>query len=530
MGVLQKTLERGKNSEGKIMKQLPIGISSFEKIRGGDYYYVDKSIFIEKLVRNGTYYFLSRPRRFGKSLLVDTLKQAFLGRKELFEGLYLEKNWDWGKKYPVIHIDFGGGVIKDKEELKQVLIKQLEEHYILYGLKILENKNTYNFLFRDLIISLYKKYNQSVVVLVDEYDKPILDRIEDREKAIEIREVLKDFYSVLKPLDAYLKFVFLTGVSRFSKVSIFSGLNQIQDITLSPKFSTICGYTQEEFEEVFKDRLLDVDIEEIKKWYNGYNWLGDKVYNPFDILLFLDEKLYRPYWFETGTPTFLVKLFHKERYYLPELENLEVGEELLSNIDIDFIHPENLLFQTGYLAIKERYQLGIKNYYLLSYPNIEVRISLNDAFLNYITNTLEKDRVEIGIIRVLESNNLDRLKELLYSFFSSIQMDWYRRNEIDKYEGFYASVVYALLNGSGLEVITEDATNRGRIDLTVIYKDRVYIIEFKVIEKEEGLSLKQIKERRYYEKYQGKYREIYLIGIEFSKEKRNIVHYEWEKL
>ncbi|GIX42985.1 MAG: ATPase AAA [Leptospiraceae bacterium] len=512
------------------MKQLPIGISSFEKIRGGNYYYVDKSIFIEKLVRNGTYYFLSRPRRFGKSLLVDTLKQAFLGRKELFEGLYLEKNWDWGKKYPVIHIDFGGGVIHNAEDLKERIVTLLERNQ--ESLKIsCEHKKDFRRCIEELIFQAYEKYKAPVVVLVDEYDKPILDRIEDREKAIEIREVLKDFYSVLKPLDAYLKFVFLTGVSRFSKVSIFSGLNQINDITIDEKFSTICGYTQEEFEEVFKDRLLDVDIEEIKKWYNGYNWLGDKVYNPFDILLFLDKKLYRPYWFETGTPTFLVKLILQNKYYIPKLESLKAGEEILSNLDIDYINVENILFQTGYLTIKEVKRLTEKTFYELTYPNLEVKISLNNLYLNNIFNILsEKDELQIGIIESLENNDIDSIRNILYSFFSSIPLDWYRRNEIDSYEGFYASVVYALLNGSGLEVITEDATNRGRIDLTLIYKDRVYIIEFKVIEKEEGLSLKQIKERKYYEKYQGKYREIYLIGIEFSKEKRNIVHYEWEKL
>ncbi|MFN3977825.1 MAG: AAA family ATPase, partial [Sulfurihydrogenibium azorense] len=240
------------------MKKLPIGIQSFKSIREDNYYYVDKTPFVKKLVDNGKYFFLSRPRRFGKSLFVDTLKQAFLGNKQLFEGLYLEKNWDWSKKYPVIHIDFGGRNVKDITVLKKWIIEQLKEHLNFYSIEI-EEKEDYGFLFRSIILKLYQEYKNPVVVLVDEYDKPILDNIENTEKAIEIREILKDFYSVLKASDQYLKFVFLTGVSRFSKVSIFSGLNQLNDITLDSEFATICGYTQSELETVFKDRLEGVN-------------------------------------------------------------------------------------------------------------------------------------------------------------------------------------------------------------------------------------------------------------------------------
>ncbi|GIX42955.1 MAG: hypothetical protein KatS3mg129_2688 [Leptospiraceae bacterium] len=261
--------------------KLPIGIQSFEVIRTGNYYYVDKTKFVWKLVNDGKYYFLSRPRRFGKSLFIDTLKQAFLGRKELFRGLYLEDRWDWEKKYPVIHIDFGGGLVKDSNDLeewiKEILISNYKEYQIEQDIEIDINKKEKDIrlLFKNLIIKLYKNSNSEVVVLIDEYDKPILDRIEDKEEAIKIREVLKNFYSVLKPLDRYLKFVILTGVSKFSKVSLFSGLNQLRDITLSEEYATICGYTQEELEEVFKEELRGEDREEIRRWYNGYSWLGD---------------------------------------------------------------------------------------------------------------------------------------------------------------------------------------------------------------------------------------------------------------
>jgi len=509
------------------MKLLPIGIQTFEKIRSSNYYYVDKTMFVKKL-ENGGYYFLSRPRRFGKSLFLDTLKEAFSGNKELFKGLYLYDNWNWEKKYPVIKLDLSQAYPDTEENLKEsinyFLRKKANEHRITLEEEIIGLK------FQELIQKLYEKYNQKVVVLIDEYDKPILDVIEDIEKARRNRDILKKFFEILKPSDPYLKLVFLTGVSRFSKVSIFSGLNQLQDITLNEEFSTICGYTQSELESVFEDRLKDFDKEKIKEWYNGYSWLGESVYNPFDILLLFSEKRFRAFWFETGTPTFLIKMFMKNKYYLPELENLEVGDEILSNLDVDNIRIENLLFQAGYLTIKEF--LEEDGVYILSYPNLEVRKSLNNAFLFYLDFDASKiTKTELNIKQILKEKNIDKLKDAIYTFFASIPHDWYRKNDIASYEGFYASTVYALVNGAGLNVIAEDNTNKGQIDLSVFNQDSVYIIEFKVVEdKKEDLALKQIKEKRYYEKYKGKYNDIYLIGIEFSKKDKNIVGFEWEKV
>jgi Protein of unknown function (DUF1703)./Predicted AAA-ATPase. len=369
-----------------------------------------------------------------------------------------------------------------------------------------------------------------VVVLVDEYDKPILDAIENIEYAKENREILKDFYSVLKDADPYIKLAFLTGVSRFSKVSIFSGLNQLNDITLDPNFATICGYTQTDLETVFADRIKDFDKEEVKKWYNGYSWLGEKVYNPFDILMLFDKKIFRPYWFETGTPTFLIKLFKQNKYYLPELENLEVGEELLSNLDIDSLYVENLLFQTGYLTIKDVIEESTERIFILSYPNFEVKKSFNSYFLFYFLQDKSiKSKTDIAIKSALRDNQIEKLKDILHRFFASIPYDWYRKNDLESYEGFYASIVYALFSGAGFETVAEDTTNKGRIDLTVIYNNKVYIIEFKVVEDQlEKTALKQIEEKKYYEKYLGKYEEVYLIGIEFSKKDRNIVDFQWK--
>jgi len=316
------------------MKKLPIGIQTLSKIINEGYYYVDKTAFVKKL-ENGGYYFFSRPRRFGKSLFLDTLKEAFSGNKKLFKGLYLCDKWDWNKKYPVVVIDLSIVSTDNQENLIKSLNSKLNSIAQRYSITLTEE--LIQLRFEELIQRLYQKYKQKVVVLVDEYDKPILDVIEDTQKAKNNREILKKFFEILKPADPYLHLVFLTGVSRFSKVSIFSGLNQLNDITIDERFSTICGYTHEELEEVFSDRLQDVDKEEVKRWYNGYSWLGDTVYNPFDILLFLDKKSFRSYWFETGTPTFLIRLFQKNRYYIPQLEELTVGEELLSNIDIDSV-------------------------------------------------------------------------------------------------------------------------------------------------------------------------------------------------
>jgi Protein of unknown function (DUF1703)./Predicted AAA-ATPase. len=508
------------------MKYLPIGIQTFRDIIEGGFYYVDKTHFIPKLTSK--YYFLSRPRRFGKSLFLDTLKEAFSGNKELFKGLYLYDNWDWEKRYPIIKFDLSQAYPDTEENLKESINSFLEDIAKKYQIKL--SKRLIPLKFQELIQKLYEKYNQKVVVLIDEYDKPILDVIEDIEKARRNRDILKKFFEILKPSDPYLKLVFLIGVSRFSKVSIFSGLNQLNDITIDPSFATVCGYTQSELESVFEDRLKDFDKEKIKVWYNGYSWLGESVYNPFDILLLFDKKMFKPYWFETGTPTFLIKMFMKNRYYIPELESLEVGDEILSNLDVDNIRVENLLFQAGYLTIKE----FMEEYgtYILSYPNLEVRKSFNSSFLIYVfKEPVSVSKTETNIKRAMLTKDIDKLKDAIYTFFASIPHDWYRNNDISSYEGFYASIVYALFNGAGLNVIAEDNTNKGQIDLSVSNQDSVYIVEFKVVEdKEEGLALKQIKEKRYYEKYKGKYQEVYLIGIEFSKEKKNIVSFEWERV
>ena len=519
-------------------KKLPIGVQSFEKIRKEGYYYVDKTRFVKKLVDTGNYFFLSRPRRFGKSLFLDTLRCAFEGRRELFEGLYLERNWDWTQKFPVIRFDFSEQKVRSADELEKFILNRIRENAQKFGVDI--NYKTYYEAFMELIRKVSEKHGK-VVLLIDEYDKPILDNIENTELAKEMREVLKGFYQIIKPADPYLKFVFMTGVSKFSKVSLFSGLNNLNDITIDRDFNEICGYTQGEFEEVFADRIEEVVgergedvVEKIKFWYNGYSWGGEeKLYNPFDILLFLQKREFRPFWFETGTPEFLVKLLLDRKYYIPQIEHLRVGERLIESFDVERIEPETLLFQTGYLTIKRREideMTGVIDY-VLSYPNFEVKKALTDWILDELCHAPgEKYKNQRSLKEIIERNDFEGMRRLFERFFASIPYDWYRRNQIAGYEGYYASIFYAYFTSSGFDVRVEDTTSHGKIDMVVLYKSRVYIFEFKVIrdKRERGTALAQIKQKKYWEKYTSQ--EVYLVGVEFEPERRNIVSFEWEKL
>ncbi len=509
------------------MLKLPVGIQSFEVIRTDGYYYVDKTRFVRKLVDEGKYYFLSRPRRFGKSLFLDTLRQAFLGKRELFEGLYLEGNWDWEARYPVLYISFGAGVHRNVDELLQTQEEILDSHARRYGIGL--SRPSIKGRFMEMIEQLAEGSGRRVVVLVDEYDKPILDNIERPGVAADIRESLKNFYSVLKDADPYLKFCMLTGVTKFSKVSLFSGLNNLKDVTIHPGYGTICGYTQEDLERVFPDRLGGVDLDAVRHWYNGYSWLGEPVYNPFDVLLFLDTREFRPYWFETGTPTFLIRLLMERNYFVPRLEDLEAGEELIESFELDSIKPETLLFQAGYLTIRDvKRLLGHKRAYGLRYPNLEVKSAFSEHLLTYFVQDVHvKTENEIRMARLLEAGDVEGLMGVFKSFFASIPHDWYRKNELSGYEGYYASIFYCYFAALGVDVLVEDATSHGRLDMAVMFNGCCYLFEFKVVELEPGgRAMEQLEARRYHEKYIGKCAMIYLIGVEFSKKERNIVGFE----
>ncbi|MGB4269006.1 MAG: AAA family ATPase, partial [Spirochaetota bacterium] len=289
-----------------MLKKLPIGIQTFSKIREDNYVYIDKTKEAYELITQYQYVFLSRPRRFGKSLFIDTLHNIFEGKKEYFEGLYIYDRWNWDDTYPVIKIAFGGS--RSAKELISGLFSILRDNGRRLGVQT-GIEDDYAVSFKELIYQVYAKYNKKVVVLIDEYDKPILDNLDQIEVAYENREILKRLYTEIKNSDQYIRFTFLTGVSKFSKASIFSGLNMLKDITLEPEFGNICGYTQHDLKTTFREYLEGVDLEEVRQWYNGYNFLKDYLYNPFDILNFIDSNFrFRNYWFSTGMPAFLIKL------------------------------------------------------------------------------------------------------------------------------------------------------------------------------------------------------------------------------
>ena len=510
------------------MKKLPIGIQTFEKIINGDYLYVDKTEDIYKLITTNSYIFLSRPRRFGKSLLLSTIKEVFEGKKELFEGLDIYDKWDWEDKYPVIKIDFYGD-LRSPKSLEKNILHFLKQNQQNLGIEC-DDTREYDTCFKELIKKSYEKYNKPVVILIDEYDKAILDNLDQMEVANANREILRAFYSVMKGSDKYIKFVFLTGVSKFSRASIFSGLNMLEDISLAPRFGNICGYTQNDIETIFEPYLQGVDLEQLKLWYDGYSFLKDNVYNPFNILLFIkNECEFNNYWFNTGTPSFLIYLFKKGDYNLATFENLKVQKSLLDSFDIENLTLETVMFQSGYLTIKEVIKKRNRKEYILDYPNLEVKMSFNDYLLGYFVKQASiKNEVQNGLIDMLEIADLDSLEQVIKSLFASIAYNNFTKNDIENYEGFYASVFYSYFAGAGFDrIIAEDATNHGRIDLSVFVDDKVFVFEFKV---NQSGSLDQIKAKNYQEKYLADYSEIYVVGVEFDSKQRNVVGYEWERV
>jgi hypothetical protein len=507
-------------------KKLPIGIQTFAKIREENCYYVDKTLLIEKLVTQGSHYFLSRPRRFGKSLLIDTIGELFAGNQTLFEGLYIYDKWDWSVKYPVIRISFGAGVVKNIDDLNDTI-----QDLLVVNQKALQidcGELSAKRCFQTLIRNAHEQTGQRVVILVDEYDKPILDNLQKPEIAKDIRDGLRNFYSVIKDSDAHVKFAMLTGVSKFSKVSLFSGLNNLDDITVDALYSAICGYTDEDIDTIFAPELEGLDREQIRHWYNGYNWTGQSVYNPFDVLLLFEKRLFKAHWFETGSSTFLVDLLTERKIFTPDLNKMIAAEALLGAFDVEQIATEALLFQAGYLTIDSVRQLASMLQYKLRFPNHEVRSSLNEAMLYALTAQSSNYATNAGYLYdLLLENNFDGLKNLFTSFFASIPHDWYRNNPIAQYEGYYASVFYSYFAALGLDIILEDVTNHGRIDMTVKFNQNVYLFEFKVVELvPEGKALEQLLNRNYAQKYQSLNQAIHLIGVEFSKESRTVIGFE----
>jgi len=508
------------------MKKLPVGIQDFADIIRNDYLYIDKTEYVYKLLQ-AKYYFLSRPRRFGKSVLISTLKEFFSGKKELFKNLWIYDKVDW-KKHPIIHIDFSksGHKVAGLEKAIDEILKTCAKAY-----QIELSDQVYPLKFNELITKLSEK--EKLVLLIDEYDKPIIDFLENPEKAEENREILRNLFSVIKGNDANIRFCFITGVSKFAKVSVFSELNNLYDITLSHEFASITGYTQNELETYFEPQLSTFPAQfgisrpellgEIKKWYNGFSWNGTEfVYNPFSMLCFFRDARFQNYWFETGTPTFLLKLLRKQNYEIPLLENSVFDSFILSTYDLRNISVIPLLFQTGYITIKNYNR--VENTYTFDFPNFEVKNSLLQGLF---TEFSEKDLSESmnllsKITESLKQHNISQFIEYVKALYAGISY-----HLVDNKEKYYHSLFYMILKLLGFNVNCEIETNVGRIDAVVSTPKQIYIIEFKVGTATEALL--QIRNKNYAQKFIIENKPIYLLGIGFDSENKNIGSYKLEQ-
>ncbi len=505
------------------IQKYPIGLQDFGGIRKNGYVYVDKTPYIHKLITSYKYYFLSRPRRFGKSLLISTFECVFKGEKELFDGLYIYDKWAF-EAYPIIRISFSNIGYRDtglQEALKITLDGIASENDIILESIGISQK------FKELIQSLYAKYNKEVVILIDEYDKPIIDYLdkENIHKAHENRGIMKTFYSILKDADPYLKLVFITGVSKFSQVSIFSDLNNLHDITIKRDFNELCGISQRELEQYFEKELKEYNHEKIKLWYNGYKWHqdGKTMYNPFSLLSFFTDGDYKNYWFTTGTPTFIVELSKQNRFY--DLGDIKANSLLLSSFDIDNLEAIPILFQTGYITLQSYDALF--DMFTLDYPNYEVK----SAFLQYLaksymsTSIQEAQTMPQDLILALQSKKSEKLEEAINKAYSHIPYPlWQKENE-----HFYHAIIHLLFSLLGVYIHSEVHTKDGRADAIILHEDHVYCLEFKLNKSAEAAVL-QVKDKAYLDAYRNKASHFHVIGINFDSEQRKVDGLIWEEL
>ena len=527
----------------ELQRILPIGVQSFQRIREEQMIYVDKTMYIHRLMLSGSVFFLSRPRRFGKSLFLSTLAAYFSGEKELFKGLYIEKAEEefaarmgqepW-EVTPVLYLDLNA----KNFDSKQALIDTLERHLINWESDhgIERRFDAPEDRFYDIIEQIYNKTNKRIAVLVDEYDKPLLQSLEKEQSTLheEFRRILAGFYSVLKSSDPYIRFAFLTGVTKFSKLSVFSGLNNLNDITLDDQYAGICGITEEELKENFapeitalgkKLALSDKDtLAVLKKKYDGYRFAieGENVYNPFNLLKVFQKLSLGYYWFATGTPTFLAKKLQTIQYNLPDLNN----DVRLTRIDLENPHefaddPIQILYQAGYLTIKE-YNSEYEEF-ILGFPNDEVRYSFWELLLKcYFTTPSSTRLTEINrFVEAVKCNDIDAFMSRMQSFIAG--MGYYPTSDKELIEWNYQMVFYLVFQLMGQRVHTEVHNIQGRADCVIELPNTVYIFEFKLWSAgspEDALT--QIREKGYAVPYQASGKKIIAIGVSFDEAKRNI--------
>ena len=504
----------------------PIGIQTFETIRNDGYVYVDKTGYIYDIISKGQYYFLSRPRRFGKSLLLSTIEAVFKGKRELFRGLAIDSSdWKW-EKHEVLHFDLNPRNNKEPDSLRTILDVHIRNWETQYGISpdsdILVDR------FAAIIRKAYHLSGKKVVILVDEYDKPIVGTITDRNLQDEHRNLLQSFYGVLKSLDPFIKFGMLTGISKFSKVSIFSGLNNLEDISLQPQYNAICGITEMELSAYFRQsmeemaRSENVGVDEIhnqlKANYDGYHfaYTDEDIYNPFSLLNAFKRKEFGSYWFETGTPTYLVKLLKKHHYDLERMAHEETDAQVLNSIDSESTNPIPVIYQSGYLTIKgydERFGM-----YRLGFPNREVEEGFIRFLLPFYTN-VNKVETPFAIqkfVREVESGDYNSFFRRLQSFFADTTYEVIREQELH-----YENVLFIIFKLIGFYTQVEYNTNDGRIDLVLQTDKFIYIMEFK-LEGTAEEALQQINDKHYALPFEMDERKLFKIGVNFSEKTRNI--------
>ena len=506
-------------------KIYPIGIQNFEKLRLNGYCYVDKTAIIYRMVKTGSYYFLSRPRRFGKSLLLSTIEAYFQGKRELFEGLameQLEKDW---KKYPILHLDLNIGKYETADSLEKILDEALLKWEAIYGTGV--GETTLALRFKGIVQRASEQAGARVVILVDEYDKPMLQAIGNEELQREFRATMKPFYGVLKTMDGYIQFAMLTGVTKFGKVSVFSDLNNLEDISMLPDYVGVCGITEEELHADFKDSIqelassLQMTYEEIsaelKEFYDGYHFTENSigVYNPFSLLNTFKNNRLGSYWFETGTPTYLVELLKRNHYDLERMEREVTSLDVLNSI-YDDDSPIPVIFQSGYLTIKD-YDRRF-NLYSLGFPNREVE----EGFMNFLVpfyTHVDKVQTPFEIrkfVREIESGQPDAFFRRLQSFFADTPYEL-----ISDLERHYQNVLFIVFKLVGFYTDVEYHTSEGRVDLVLKTDKFIYIMEFK-LEGSAEEALMQIEEKRYALPFEADPRKLFKIGINFSNKTRNI--------
>ncbi|WP_418697240.1 ATP-binding protein [Bacteroides sp.] len=507
-------------------KIYPIGIQNFESLRQDGYFYIDKTALIYKMVKTGRYYFLSRPRRFGKSLLISTLEAYFQGKKELFEGLAIEKlEKDW-VKYPILHLDLNIEKYDKPESLDQILDKSLTAWEKLYGAE--PSERSFSLRFAGIIQRAFEQTGQRVAILVDEYDKPMLQAIGDEALQKSFRDTLKPFYGALKTMDGCIKFAILTGVTKFGKVSVFSDLNNLDDISMWNEYIDICGINDKELHENLEPELhefanaqgmtYDNFCDKLKEYYDGYHFTHNSIgiYNPFSLLNAFKRKEFGSYWFETGTPTYLVKLLKKHHYDLERMAHEETDAQVLNSIDSESTNPIPVIYQSGYLTIKgydERF--GI---YSLGFPNREVEEGFVRFLLPFYANT---NKVEAPFeiqkfVREVETGDYDAFFRRLQSFFADTPYELVRDLEVH-----FQNVLFIVFKLVGFYVKAEYHTSQGRIDLLLQTDKYVYVMEFKLNGTAEE-ALQQINDKQYALPFQTDARKLFKIGINFSSTTRNI--------